>query len=478
MADDERVARTATALEADGISVLRAANAGDAKRIVLDLVPAGAQVHNGASQTLDETGIADEIHNSGRYEPIHPRIWSMDRQTQADEIRRLTSSPDVMLGSVHAVTETGSLVAASASGSQLGPYASGAGKVILVVGTQKIVSDLDEALRRIDEYVFPLEDARAEAAYGVHSGVNKVLNHQSRVHARTHHRRLRRRGARVLVRKEQHTMAIQIDTEGREAVLVEDAHVRPVMGLDILEPLPSPRIPYRLVDPFILVHEGVVRITGEQAHLDTKHQHRGFDNLWYAISGSSSTGHSTGPGGAMERARLEPGALLKLRTGRGVWHAEGIGRDELEEGKEGTEMRGLLFWVNLARKDKGAEPSAQVLQPNDVPVRHDGDAIVRVLVGDGSPVELGTPGLVVDVELPEGGGFTSPIPSDFNAFVYLLEGDASFGANRHRANRRQIALLGPGAALAVEEATPGTRFVLMAGKPYGETPAFNGPFVD
>jgi hypothetical protein len=80
-----------------------------------------------------------------------------------------------MLGSVHAVTETGSLVAASACGSQLAPYVAGAGKVILGVGTQKIVSDLDEALRRIDEYVFPLEDARAEAAYGVHSGVNKVL---------------------------------------------------------------------------------------------------------------------------------------------------------------------------------------------------------------------------------------------------------------------------------------------------------------
>jgi L-lactate utilization protein LutC len=175
VADDARVGRTTTALEANGISVIRAANAAEAKRIVLELVPAGVHVHNGASQTLEETGIADEIHNSGRYEPIHPRIWSMDRETQADEIRRLTSSPDVMLGSVHAVTETGSLVAASASGSQLGPYASGAGKVILVVGTQKIVSDLDEALRRIDEYVFPLEDARAEAAYGVHSGVNKIL---------------------------------------------------------------------------------------------------------------------------------------------------------------------------------------------------------------------------------------------------------------------------------------------------------------
>jgi quercetin 2,3-dioxygenase len=273
-------------------------------------------------------------------------------------------------------------------------------------------------------------------------------------------------------------MTIQIDTKEREAVLVEDAHVRPVMGLDILEPLPSPRIPYRLVDPFILVHEGVVRITREQASRDTRHQHRGFDNLWYAITGSSSTGHSTGPGGAMERARLDPGALLKLRTGRGVWHAEGIGRDELEEGKEGTEMRGILFWVNLARKDKGAEPSAEVLQPQDVPVRHEGDATVRTLVGEGSPVELGTPGLVVDVELPRGGSFTSPIPSDFNAFVYLLEGEAGFGANRRRASRSQIAVLGPGASLAVEEATPGTRFVLMAGKPYGETPVFNGPFVD
>jgi L-lactate utilization protein LutC len=175
VADDGRVARTAAALEANGINVLRAADADDAKRIVLDLVPAGAQVHNGASQSLEETGIAEEIHNSGRYDAIHPQIWSMDREAQADEIRRLTSSPDVMLGSVHAVTETGSLVAASASGSQLAPYAAGAGKVILVVGTQKIVSDLDEALRRINEYVFPLEDARAEAAYGVHSGVNKVL---------------------------------------------------------------------------------------------------------------------------------------------------------------------------------------------------------------------------------------------------------------------------------------------------------------
>lgn len=173
--DEALVKRTAAALEANGISVLRAADAAEAKRIVLGLIPDGSQVYHGASESLEVSGIADEIDKSGRYEPLRPRIWSMDRKTQADEIRRLSSAPDVMLGSVHAVTETGSLVAASMSGSQLGPYATGAGRVILVVGTQKIVSDLEEGLRRIDEYAFPLEDARAQAAYGIHSGVNKVL---------------------------------------------------------------------------------------------------------------------------------------------------------------------------------------------------------------------------------------------------------------------------------------------------------------
>jgi hypothetical protein len=174
-ADEARVRRTAAALEANGITVLRAADATAARRIVLGLIPAGSQVHHGASKSLEMTGITDEIARSGRYDPVRPRILSMDRATQSDEIRRLTSSPDVMLGSVHAVTETGSLVAASMGGSQLGPYVSGAGRLILVVGTQKIVSDLDEALLRIYDYAFPLEDARAQSEYGIHSGVNKVL---------------------------------------------------------------------------------------------------------------------------------------------------------------------------------------------------------------------------------------------------------------------------------------------------------------
>jgi hypothetical protein len=174
-ATETQVRRAVAALEANGITVRRARDAADARRIVLDLIPEGATVHHGASQTLDVTGITQDVDTSGRYAPIGPRVRSMDRATQGDEIRRLTAAPDVMLGSVHAVTETGSLLAASMGGSQLAPYVAGAGRVILVVGRQKIVTDVEEGLRRIDEYALPLEDARALAAYGIHSAVNKIL---------------------------------------------------------------------------------------------------------------------------------------------------------------------------------------------------------------------------------------------------------------------------------------------------------------
>jgi L-lactate utilization protein LutC len=174
-ADAGVVAITTAALEANGIAVLRAADASEAKQLVLEMIPEGAQVHSASSRSLEISGIADEIEGSGRYEALRPRLWSMDRETEYDEIRRLNTAPDVMVGSLHAVTVNGSLVTASATGSQLGPYAVGAGKVILVVGTHKIVSDLDEALQRIDEYALPLEDTRAFESYGSHSGVNKLL---------------------------------------------------------------------------------------------------------------------------------------------------------------------------------------------------------------------------------------------------------------------------------------------------------------
>jgi len=263
----------------------------------------------------------------------------------------------------------------------------------------------------------------------------------------------------------------------RDAELVENAHVRPMMGFEILEPLPSRSIPYERLDPFILVHESQMKLS-ELSGVDTKHPHRGFDNLWYILQGSASTGHSTGPGGAIERARLPEGALLALRTGKGAWHAEGIGADEREEGLGDTEWRSVLFWVNLARKGKQVEPRAQVLLPEQITVRKEGDATVRVLVGEGSPVVLGTPAIVLDIEFPEGGEVTIPVPAEFQGFAYVLDGEAEFGANRRPAGPPALVVMGPGEGFTVTNAVPGTRFMLMAGKPYGEAPVFNGPYVD
>jgi len=269
----------------------------------------------------------------------------------------------------------------------------------------------------------------------------------------------------------------RVEAIGRDAVLVDDAAQIRVLGQPILEALPSRAAPYERVDPFLLVHEGRVRLSA-LAGVDSKHPHRGFDNLWYVLEGSVSTGHSTGPGGAMERARLSEGSLLALRTGRGAWHAEAIGADELEEGQADTEFRSVVFWVNLARKDKQMEPSALVVPAEQIPVRQEGDATVRVLVGEGSPVRLGTPALVLDVELPRGGEVTTHVPPEFQGFAYVLEGEATFGANRRRAKQSQLVVLGRGDEHTVTDAFPGTRYLLMAGQPYAEAPVFNGPFVD
>src|SRR3954451_1805139 len=175
LASDERIATTAAALERNGIRSLRAATGADARGLVRSQLADGAEVYNTPSQPLAAIGVADDVERSGRYEPLRLRLYRMDREMQRREMRALAASPDYVVGSVHALTEGGSLLIASASGSQLGPLVSGAGQVILVIGAQKIVRDVPTGMRRIYEYCYPLEDARARRAYGVPSGVNNIL---------------------------------------------------------------------------------------------------------------------------------------------------------------------------------------------------------------------------------------------------------------------------------------------------------------
>jgi hypothetical protein len=175
LASDERIERTREALEKNGIHVVVAETGEDARRMFFELVPDGSEVFLGASVTLEQLGIKDIIDNSGRFDPLRKKIFAMDRTRQAREIRKLAGAPDYAVGSVQAVTEAGQVMIASKTGSQLGPYAAGAGKIIWVVGAQKLVKDLDEGFRRIDEYCVPREEVHMQQLYNAGTAPNKIL---------------------------------------------------------------------------------------------------------------------------------------------------------------------------------------------------------------------------------------------------------------------------------------------------------------
>ncbi len=174
-ASAQRLEQAATALAAHGFTVEILDDVAAARVRIKDLIPAGASVFTSSSETVRLSGIDADINTSGRYQAIKPRVLAIDRATGADEIRVLLASPDVVVGSVAAVTETGSLVVASGTGSQLPAYSGGAGRAIWIIGAQKVVPDLSTALRRVEEHALPLENARAQAIYGQPSAINRLL---------------------------------------------------------------------------------------------------------------------------------------------------------------------------------------------------------------------------------------------------------------------------------------------------------------
>jgi L-lactate utilization protein LutC len=165
----------AARLRERNFEVLIVDDADAAREAVLERIPEGASVHSGKSKTLEDAGIFSALMEGESYDFIRKRTAKLDRATQRDEMRKLGAAPDVMLGSAHAVTEAGQIVITSASGSQIGPIASGAGRLILVIGSQKIVPDLEAAFRRIRDYVFPYEDARLREQMGLGTKITRTL---------------------------------------------------------------------------------------------------------------------------------------------------------------------------------------------------------------------------------------------------------------------------------------------------------------
>jgi acyl-CoA hydrolase len=183
---EETIAATVVALEEHGFSVEVADSLAAAREAVLARIPQGSSVMTNTSVTLQDTGIADAINDGGPYESARNAMFALDFETQAQQMKAIGGQPDYALGSVHAVTGDGTLLIASASGSQLASYAWGAANVIFVVGAQKLVPDLATARERLYQHTLKLEDARAQAAYGQHSFVGKILEIHQELPGRIH----------------------------------------------------------------------------------------------------------------------------------------------------------------------------------------------------------------------------------------------------------------------------------------------------
>jgi LUD domain len=184
--DDATIAATVVALEEHGFSVEVVDDLDAARQAVLARIPHGATVMTNTSVTLDEIGISAAINDGGPYDSARNRMMALDFATQVQQMKEIAGQPDYALGSAHAVTRDGTLLIASASGSQLASYAWGAANVILVIGAQKLVPSLDVARERIFQYTLELEDARAQATYGQHSYVGKMLEIRQEPPGRIH----------------------------------------------------------------------------------------------------------------------------------------------------------------------------------------------------------------------------------------------------------------------------------------------------
>ena len=175
LASEEVVQRTIAALKANGIEALVVETKDRAKEKVIELLPKGAEVMTMASQTLEETGLTWVVNDSGEYNSVKTKLKTMDRKTQGLEMQKLGAAPEWAVGSVHAVTEDGKMLIASNTGSQLGAYAYSSAHVIWIVGTQKIVKDVDEGMKRVYEYCLPHESEKMQKLYNISSNVSKLL---------------------------------------------------------------------------------------------------------------------------------------------------------------------------------------------------------------------------------------------------------------------------------------------------------------
>lgn len=175
-ASEERIQKTAEALMKNGFTVHVVDNLDDARNLVESLLPIDREIFTSSSLTVKESGLDNVINGpASKFKSLRKEIAKLDPATQFRQQVKMGATPDVIVGSVHAIAESGQVFVASGSGSQLGPYSAGAEKVIWIVGSQKLVTDFNDAMRRLQLYSYPKEDARMHELMNRPSALAKIL---------------------------------------------------------------------------------------------------------------------------------------------------------------------------------------------------------------------------------------------------------------------------------------------------------------
>jgi redox-sensitive bicupin YhaK (pirin superfamily) len=243
-------------------------------------------------------------------------------------------------------------------------------------------------------------------------------------------------------------------------------------GMIVTRPFPTPRLDH--LDPFLLLDRmGPVTHGPGEAKGAPDHPHRGFETVTYVLDGAIEHGDSQG-----NRGRIGAGDVQWMTAGSGVIHSE-MPSEEIR--RNGGRLHGFQLWVNLPRRDKMMKPRYQELRASEIPVAasDDGKVSVTVIAGESlgtrATIDTRTPIIYLHVRLSAGARFTQPIPATYNAFAFVIGGEATFGDRLARENDT-VFFERDGDEVAIASVS-GAELLLIAGVPLGEPVVRYGPFV-
>jgi len=272
----------------------------------------------------------------------------------------------------------------------------------------------------------------------------------------------------------------QIETTGPRSVGGIVNSIETLEGGGFLVRRPFPTAAFSEFDPFLLLDEmGPMEVAPGQAKGAPDHPHRGFETVTYLLSGEMQHKDSRGHEG-----RLRAGDVQWMTAGAGVVHSE-MPSEEFQ--RTGGRMHGFQLWVNLPRNEKMTKPRYQEIPREQIPTATSADGLVRVDViagealGRQAVIETHTPIMYLHFEIKPGGVVKQHVPSDYNAFAYIVDGQGLFGDEQQSAVDGQlITFASDGDEVRIENALGSDRnleVLLIAGLPLNEPIARYGPFV-